>query len=96
MKQRWTRGRYGRRAGNETCICRMQENEERKIQLLAAVKGILDTETTQNADTPENIARYVEDRIEKKVNKIKWNYTKHLKGFEYGEMVKRIPNVCTQ
>lgn len=44
----------------------MQESEERKMQLLAAIKGILDTETTQNTDTPENIARYVEDRIEKK------------------------------
>lgn len=65
MKQRWSWGRYGRRAGNEACICRMQESEERKMQLLAVIKGILDTETTQNTDTPENIARYVEDRIEK-------------------------------
>lgn len=96
MKQRSTWGRYSRRAGHETCICRMEKSEERKIQLLAAIKGILDTETAQNADTPENIARYVEDRIEKKVNKIKWNYTKHLKGFECGKMVKRIPNLCTQ
>lgn len=96
MKQRWTRGKYGRRAGNETCICRIQENAERKIKLLAAIKGILDTQTTQNADTLENIARYVEDRIEKKVNKIKWSYTNHVKVFDCGEMVKKIPNVCTQ
>lgn len=52
---------------------------ERKRQPFADIKGTLDTEKTQRADTAEHIARYVEDRIEEKVNKSKWHLHKALK-----------------
>ena len=49
----------------------------------------MEAEQKQRMDIAENIARCVEDRIEVKVNKIKWNYARHFKGFEYQKMVKK-------
>lgn len=45
---------------------------KRKMQPFAKIKGILEAEQTQRTDTAENTGRFVEDRIEVKVNKIKW------------------------
>lgn len=50
-------------------LAELRKMWKRKVQQLADIKDIL--EAAQRQDTTKNIVRYVEDRTEKKVNRMK-------------------------
>lgn len=77
-------------------LAELRKMWNRQVRLLPDMKDVL--EVAQGADPAEgdNIGRRVEDRTEELVNNTKWKHMRHLKGFEYREVVKNIPNISTQ
>lgn len=76
-------------------LAELRKMWSRQVRPLPDTKGILEAAQGDTAEA-DNIGRYVKDRTEEKVNNTKWKQIRHLKGFEYGEVVKNIPNICIQ